>query len=112
MRALDASRSTAVIRGDRLPEDIFAPESLEAFLHDYGIEFVVLEDGPDREPYETVRTAPAPSMALVGQTTITAGNMPGGELLVYRFMRPSKTPESDLVTGSTVMRGGMKVELH
>ena len=112
LRTMQPRLDSVVVRGDALPKEFFDPAKLPAFLHDYGIDAVVIEDTPADEPWDTVRHAAMPALRLRETVAVKAQNLAGGELLVYAHTNPSATPKSSLKLGSTMVGGGVEVELR
>jgi 4-amino-4-deoxy-L-arabinose transferase-like glycosyltransferase len=110
VRTNDSTLSTIVIRGDKLPEDTFAPEQLKDFVTRYGIDAVVLEriDQPQAWDELSSETLPFLSFERVLQLTDSDHQM-SGSLSIYRVPHPSKVPESSLSVPISVL--GRDVEL-
>ena len=111
VRTNDSTLSTIVIRGDKLPEDTFAPEQLRGFVTRYGIDAVVLErmDYPQAWDELSSETLPFLSFERVLQVTDSDHQM-SGSLSIYRVPNPSKVPESSLSVPISVL--GRDVELR
>jgi hypothetical protein len=111
VRTNDSTLSTIVIRGDKLPEDTFAPEQLRGFVTRYGIDAVVLErmDYPQAWDELSSGTLPFLSFERVLQVTDSDHQM-SGSLSIYRVPNPSNVPESSLSVPISVL--GRDVELR
>ncbi|HEX8985888.1 MAG TPA: glycosyltransferase family 39 protein [Bryobacteraceae bacterium] len=97
LRALDPELRTAIIRGDKLPLNLFAPAAFEKFAHDYGVQYIVLERSIVPRPwYALLEPAPRHSAFLVELPLASSDRMMNGSLQVFRFLDPSRTPESTL----------------
>ena len=60
LRALDPDLRTAIIRGDKLPREVFTPAAFGKFAHDYGVQYIVLERSIVPRPwYGLLEPAPA-----------------------------------------------------
>lgn len=112
LRTMDPRLDTIVIRGDALPNDFFDPAKLPVFLHDYGIDAVVIEDTPADEPWDNLRPEAIPSLKVRRTFPVKAQNVAGGELVVYEHTNPSPSPKNSLKLGSTMVGGGLEVDLR
>jgi len=103
LRSLDPQRRTAVIRGDKLPPETFSAAAFERFAHELGISYVVLEKHDYAMPWERLADAPLPSLVLEHRIAqLSSYPELRGELLLYRFLKPSPNPQSTLRLPSDV----------
>jgi Dolichyl-phosphate-mannose-protein mannosyltransferase len=110
LRSNDRSLSSTVIRGDKLPDDIFVPERLNAFISKYGIDAVVLERTKYHQPWNALSPELLPFLSL--QTVVAVTDSTGqmtGSLSLYRVLKPSKVLNDSLTVPSSVL--GRDVEL-
>jgi hypothetical protein len=121
-RALDSHPEVTIIRGDKLPEGLLGSERLVKFLHYYGIDRVVLERHEKTHNDGMARGCTAlsenPPGALVLEREIPMpGNQPwlAGEIRVYRVPGQaspgSNQPGRELTLPSTVLEGGVQIDL-
>jgi hypothetical protein len=98
VRSLSDHSRITVIRGDKLPSEIFLPEHFEDFAHEYGIEQIVLErNDAERRRWDDLFSKPSPSMELVSEIPMVSSEpVLNGKLRVYRFTRPSPTPKHEV----------------
>lgn len=111
MRTIQPHFQSIVIRGDAFPNEFFSAAELRTFLHEYGIDAVVVDDTPAAEPWDVFRTAAIPALELRRTVRVVAQNLPAGEILVIAHTNPSRTPRNSLRLGSTMVGGGIDVEL-
>ena len=111
MRTEHERLESIILRGDAFPAEFFERVKFSAFLHEYGIDAVVIHDTPAMDRWEAVRNAAMPQLQLQRTIPIAAQNMPGGSILIYRHTNPSPTPANALRIGSTMVGGGLNVEL-
>jgi hypothetical protein len=99
-----------VIRGDKVQHELNASRAAaSAFLHDYGIDTVVVETGP-LSCNSTVDDR-LPGMILTGEIPVLWENGERkGTILVYRHINVSRTPKSALTLPSEIVKGGIKIE--
>ena len=100
MRSLESERSspTTVIRGKKLCEEQFEPNAFADFIHEYAIEYVVLECRDITLPWDGLQTSPTASMKLMREFPMvcipyTSWN---GSLFVYRNTSRSSNPKNTL----------------
>jgi 4-amino-4-deoxy-L-arabinose transferase-like glycosyltransferase len=97
--ALDAS-STSIITADKLPPGAFKPDAIERFAHEYGIQYVVVEDlpaGGANRPWTWMTQSPPPAMSLERKIPMTSSTGRwNGMLRVFRFSNPSAHPKDVL----------------
>ena len=111
LRSNDPSLSSTVIRGDKLPDGIYLPEQLNAFISQYGIEAVVLERTKYGQPWDFLSPELLPFLSLQRIVPMTDSmNEKSGSLSVYRVLKPSKVPQESLKVPSSVL--GRDVELR
>lgn len=96
-RSLDPQQKTTIVRGDKLPRAVFAPSAFEQFAHDYGIDFVVLENSIIARPWDPLFQQAPRSFTLVRDVPLASSDAKmNGNLRILRFANPSSTPESTL----------------
>lgn len=108
-RALRPDLGTTVITGDKLSNETFTPEGLEEFAHDYGVQYIALEeieDLPVKRPWLPLLKTPARSMVAEQDIPITSSGRWNGMLRIYRFTNPSDNPK-DALSMRMFMIGGM-----
>ena len=117
VRSLDPQLRTLVIRGDKLPANVFTPSELESFAHRYGINYIVLERTTITPkgwttPWDQLRASPAPSMILEREVPLVSSDPEFiGDLRVYRFNNPSENPEHSLSIFVQKIGGEFEVKL-
>ena len=62
LRTLDPRLKSVVIRGDKLPGELLQADRFENFAHDYGVNFVILEQTNRTMPWDALLTSPPRSM--------------------------------------------------
>jgi len=112
LRTLQDHPESIVIRGDAFPREFFQQEKFTAFLHEYGIDAVVIDDTLAADAWEAVRHARIAPLQLRQTIPIAAQNVPGGEILVYAHTNPSPNPASAIRLRSTMVGGGLNLELE
>jgi hypothetical protein len=97
LRSNDPSLSSTVIRGGQLPDDIYLPEQLNAFISQYGIEAVVLEHTTPGEPWDDLSPELLPFLSLQRVVPMTdSTNERSGSLSLYRVLKQSKVSHGSL----------------
>ncbi|MEJ7608487.1 MAG: glycosyltransferase family 39 protein [Bryobacteraceae bacterium] len=97
LRASNPRQPITVIRADKLEPNKFRPDQMESFAHRFGIEMMIVEDTGSGSPGQQLLDSPAPSMLLEKVVTQQSTNSGWrGRLLIFRFTRPSSSPESVL----------------
>src|SRR5262249_50653885 len=84
-----------IIRGEKLSEETFTPDRFEAYAERLGIEYVILEQGPDPIPWAALWDSPPASLVLEEELLLRSrpyGPRYDGTMRVYRFTRPSPMP--------------------
>jgi 4-amino-4-deoxy-L-arabinose transferase-like glycosyltransferase len=111
LRSDDPSLSSTVIRGDKLPDDTYLPEQLNAFISRYGIDAVVLDRTKFGQPWDDLSPELLPFLSLQRVVPMTdSTNETSGSLSLYRVLKPSKVPPESLTVPSTVL--GRDLELR
>jgi hypothetical protein len=111
LRSNDPSLSSTVIRGDKLPDGIYLPEQLNAFISQYGIEAVVLERTKYGQPWDYLSPEVLPFLSLQRVVPMTDSTSErSGSLSLYRVLKPSKATHESLQVQSPVL--GRDVELR
>src|SRR5215472_845715 len=111
LRSDDPSLSSTVIRGDKLPDGVYLPEQLNAFISQYGIDAVVLEHTEYGQPWDFLSPEVLPFLSLQRVVPMTdSTNEQSGSLSVYRVLKPSKVPNESLKVPISVL--GRDVELR
>lgn len=104
---------TTIITGDKLPPGIFTPAKFEEFAHEYGVQYVVLEDAAGwQRPWRQLVQANLPNMVLERQLHLDSSTKRWqGSLRIYRFTNPSPNPKSDLAMRMFMIGGVMDFQL-
>ena len=111
VRSYDPALTTIVIRGDKLADDKFIPEQLNAFINRYGIDSVVLERISDPEAWDMLAPGTLPFLSLERvQQMSNSSDWKKGSLSIYRVNNPTKVPKSSLQVPISVL--GRDVELQ
>jgi len=101
-RSLDPQLRSIIIRCEKLPQDIFAPDKFEQFANRYGINYVVLEHTNLTQwgrgmAWDQLRSRPTASMILDREIPMTSSEPDlNGDLRIYRFTNPARDPEDFL----------------
>lgn len=113
-RIAHAGLDTTIISCDKLPNTIFEPPVFEQFAHDYGVNYIVLEDAFGwRRPWRKLIDAPLSTMVLERRSNlISSTSRWNGSLQIYRFTNPSPTPKSDLAMRMFMIGGTMDFKLN
>jgi 4-amino-4-deoxy-L-arabinose transferase-like glycosyltransferase len=97
VRSLDPALRMAVIRGDKLAREIFAPRELQRFAHDYGIGYLVLEHTEIPRAWDHFFYDMPQCFVFVGDLPIeSSDHWMNGRLRVFRFRNPSAKPARTL----------------
>jgi hypothetical protein len=92
-RALDPNLQVTVIPAGKIPHDTFQRTSVEAFCHQYGIEWVVFENVPGRQFWSTFHAGlPAGALERTIPLQSTRTRWQSGVIEVYRFPAPRNHP--------------------
>ncbi|MEO8368201.1 MAG: glycosyltransferase family 39 protein [Candidatus Solibacter sp.] len=112
-RVAHAGLDSTIISGDKLPNTIFDSPAFEQFAHDYGVNYIVLEDAAGwRRPWRKLIDEPLPTMVLERRTQLVSSTSRwNGSLQVYRFTNPSPQPKSDLAMRMFMIGGTMDFKL-
>jgi hypothetical protein len=104
---------TTIIPGDKLPNAVFAPAAFEQFAHDYGVNYVVIEDATGwQRPWKQLFEARIPALVLERQFDLASSSRRwNGTLRVYRFTNPSPQPKSELAMRMFMVGGTMDFNL-
>jgi hypothetical protein len=104
-RLLDSKLQSVVVRGDKLSTNLLAPDRFEHFAHDFGVNYVVLEQTDKPTAWDTLAASPTPSMQWQFDVPLH-GTFPEvhGVLRVYRFMNPSPTPLNTIHPNSGIYK--------
>jgi hypothetical protein len=104
---------TTIITGDKLPAVTFTPGRFEQFAHDYGVEYVVLENASGwKGPWSKLIDAPLSTMVLERQIPLASSTTRwNGDLRIYRFTNPSSQPKNDLAMRMFMIGGTMDFKL-
>ncbi len=100
-----------VMRGESFEPAFFEPAALSEFLHRMGVDYVVVEDTPDREPYETITEQRIPNLRLKQMIPLSVERTRPGEIRVYHHTNPSPVPEKSFHAISGISGGGRTIEL-
>jgi len=110
-RRVDPSLSTIVIRGDKLPEEVFTPNALNSMIRLYGVDSVVLERTGKAQPWDALSP---PTLAFLSEQRVVAmtdsDHYRDGTLTIYRVDNPTHVPESSLRVPISVL--GRDVDLR
>jgi hypothetical protein len=87
VRALDSKLAATVIPAAKLPDDIFEAGAFERFCRKYGVNWIVLEDGPLARHWSVLATVPARSMKLERSIPLESNRNRWkiGNMRIYRF---------------------------
>jgi 4-amino-4-deoxy-L-arabinose transferase-like glycosyltransferase len=111
VRSTDPDLKSIVIRGDKLAANIFAPEQLNAFVKQYGIDSVVLERTGEAQPWDALTSAALPFLSAEALVEMRdTDHFKDGSLTIYRVKDPTTVPESSLKIPISVL--GRDVELR
>ena len=113
-RALQPGLETTIIPGDKLPADIFTAAGIEAFAHDYGVKYIVLEDAEGlstKRPWLPLLQTPSPSMVPEQDIHLVSSGRWNGLLRIYRFTNPSPNPKDFLSMRMFMIGGTMDFQL-
>ena len=111
VRELDPSLKTMVLRGDKLPADLFQPAAFDKFAREYGISYLVLESRREARPWDSLTLHPADSMRLAGTIPLSSSEIvDNGWLYIYRFLSPSPHPKNTWQVDSDMVRTGIQIE--
>jgi Dolichyl-phosphate-mannose-protein mannosyltransferase len=104
---------TTIISGDKLSKAVFDPPAFEQFAHDYGVNYVVVEDASGwQRPWRNFVDAPLSTMVLEKRfDLVSSSSRWNGSLQVYRFTNPSPQPKSDLAMRMFMIGGTMDFKL-
>lgn len=91
-RVHQPSRKTFVLRGHGLPAATFEPAAFGKFLHDYGIEYVLMEDTIKPEPYDGLKADAVDGLQFERAFRVDGDRNSTGVIRVYRFLHPSASP--------------------
>jgi hypothetical protein len=114
-RSARAGLDTTIISGDNLPPAVFTPDGLETFAHDYGVQYIVMEDAQGLvrgRPWTPMIHNLPPSMIPEREILLSGSGRWNGVLRVYRFANPSRTPKDHLSMRMQMIGGTMGFELH
>jgi len=116
VRAVDPHPQLAVIRGDKLAGGLRSREELLPFLKKYGIERVVLESHPSGSAVsfcEDLARNPPPQLVPEREVPITANaESLRGRIRIYRVPEPASSPEDILILPSSIVKGGVRIDLR
>ena len=95
VRSLGEPLERWVLRGDKLESLMYEPQTFEALLHRYGIEYVVFEDNAFEHDWDVLAVSPPPSLQLVREfeLNMTLWANYCGTLRVFRNSNPSPEPD-------------------
>lgn len=111
MRSHDPALTTIVLRGDKLPDSTFAPQALNNFVQQYGIDSVVLERMALPQPWDALSASDLPFLAIERELQMADyESLRNGSLSIYRVRNPSIVSEKSLQVPISVF--GRDVELH
>lgn len=98
VRSLDPNLRATVISAEKLPAETFQPAELERFCHQFGIDWVVLEEGAVQRKWSGLRTDLVASMKLDRSIPLESNRTRwhGGKIDVYRFITPAGHPGGTL----------------
>jgi 4-amino-4-deoxy-L-arabinose transferase-like glycosyltransferase len=87
VRSLDSQLQTTVIPGEKLPPTTFEPKALEAFCHQFGIDWVILENGAYPHAWSNLRNAMPASLQLERSIPLESSRLrwTTGTIDIYRF---------------------------
>jgi 4-amino-4-deoxy-L-arabinose transferase-like glycosyltransferase len=114
-RVLRDDMRAAILPGDKLPPRMFTPAGVEEFAHDYGIQYIVVEDASAsglKLPWSGLISKPAPSMVAERDIPISSSGRWNGRLRIFRFTNPSPTPKSFVALRMRVIGGIMDFSLR
>jgi hypothetical protein len=113
-RIAHADLDTTIITGDKLPNAIFEPAAFDQFAHDYGVQYVVIEDAVGwQRPWRQFIGSPLPTMIPEQQFDLVSSTERWqGKLHIYRFTNPSPNPKSELAMRMFIFGGSMDFRLQ
>lgn len=92
-RVADTTRSSVVLRGDKLPKEVFQPKEFDSFAHRYGIEYIILEQRRTPQPWDALSQNPLQSMRLQRSVPVMSSEPTfEGTLHIYQYLNPSADP--------------------
>jgi hypothetical protein len=111
IRSVDPELSTIVIRGDKLDAGTFAPEQLNSFVRQYGVDSVVFERTANPQAWDTLIAGVLPFLSQERVVPMTdSDHFRDGTLSIYRVKEPTKVPETSLQIPISVL--GRNVDLR
>jgi hypothetical protein len=97
LRTLDPTLESVVIRGDKLASELLQADRFETFAHDYGVNFVILEQTNRSVVWDELLASSTRSMHWQADIPLRC-TFPdrSGTLHIYRFTNPSPNPKQAL----------------
>ena len=113
VRTLDPNLLTTVIRGDKLPPEIFLSDNFEQFAKHYGIQWIVLEQDTVPNHWNVLGRTPSRSMVFEREIRLASSRPDhNGRLRIYRFTDPSPNPQSRITLPNPIMGRNMQLDLN
>ncbi|HEY1753824.1 MAG TPA: glycosyltransferase family 39 protein [Bryobacteraceae bacterium] len=113
VRSLDSKLEVTVVPAAKLPPDTFEPKTLDAFCRQFGIDWVILENGNKSFPWSSLRNARPDSLKLERSIPLESNRSrwANGTIDVYRFSGPPGHPGGvlDLPVGKIGGSIGLKL---
>jgi Dolichyl-phosphate-mannose-protein mannosyltransferase len=105
LRTLDPKLGSVVIRGDKLSSELLQADRFEAFAHDYGVDFIILEQTNRTVPWDELLASPTGSMHWQADIPLRC-SFPdrSGTLHIYRFTNPSPNPKQTILMEKGIYR--------
>lgn len=116
VRSLDPNHRTTVIRGDKISLKAVGNAGWVSYLQKLGISFVVAETHPKPEGImlfcETIVTGKTNPLVLTQEIEMEGSrSYIGNQLRIYRVPNPSPDPINEIWVPSSIVGGGLKIEL-
>ena len=116
VRQLDPKHRTTIIRGDKISSEMFTPDQWPQYFQSLGISYVVAENyvkpSDEKRLCEILATGMPAPMILDRELPLEGSRSYADKRLwIYRVPNPSKNPINVLSLPSSIVGGGMNIEL-